>query len=77
MFEIKWPIKLEGITISVYLIEVEIRFNCIFGIVFLIFLIFSKDINDIETKNATIMLLTPINGVNKIKQANKTSEPIM
>ena len=77
IFEIKCPIRLEGITSNVYLNVVEIKFNSRFGTAFFIFLRFNNVINVIEIKNATMMLFIPIRGVKVIKQTNSSSEPTM
>ena len=77
IFETKLPSILDGAIIKEYLKEVFIILILRFGIVLLIFLIFRIVIIDIERKKEIIMLFIPTNGVNIIKLANKTADPIM
>lgn len=77
MLDIKCPKRLDGAMISEYLKDKLIKLIFKFGIAFLIFIMFNNEINVIDKKNDTIMLLILIIGVKTIKLTNKTIEPIM
>ena len=77
IFDIKWPIKLAGITIRKYF---EINFIILrlrFGTVFFIILIFSAVIVLIDRKNDNIIEFIPTSGVKTTRLRNSTIEPII
>lgn len=77
MFAMKWPNKLDGRAIKVYLNVSEIKFSSRFGNDFLMVFRFSKDIKLIEIKKDIVTALIPIVGVKMIKLNMRISEPMM
>ena len=77
MFAMKWPNRLDGREIRVYLKDSEIKFSSRFGNDFLMVFKFNNDIKLIEIKNDTVTALIPIVGVKISKLNISVSEPMM